>query len=494
MKSSLSCIGLAFAILLFNSCAGTSPKGKATGNSPTPLKVLSINSADQKEFERKLRDIDQWLGDSGIGDSVKLTLSVLRNKTVAAAKLHEECRTFDVNSLPNKHCQEFFGKTLGAFADTFDLVMGDLFLSRLSQIDGQKDRMEQIRTCVSALGAFVNPSALRQNLVRPRVIRSTLEPISDEQGDFFYRFEIRTDSVRIARLVDLADWWNATCGPVVKHPVSNQFAPYFLNALPDAFGKSGFVVSTDSGQLLIQNSGFFHYGYSLNGKPLIQEPVDPLFVDGGKSYLEVSMEPAGARAKIVLRGDSVKVFEGSMRIPIKDASEIKVAWSVDSASTPKATKVAPPIQKVVPVQVAVPVQVDPPAKTTPPVQTAPPATVAPTAPVSPPPQVVPPARVVPKDAIPKIQTSAPLSKKRKVAMVLWGSSLAGFGSSVYFNSQVNSSIQNYNVAETSRDAQGLQTAYDDWNAASGLRTASYSYSLSAIVLGCALWFWPEGGK
>lgn len=114
------------------------------------------------------------------------------------------------------------------------------------------------------------------------------------------------------------------------------------------------------------------------------------------------------------------------------------------------------------------------------------------------------APVVPADAIPKAAPSRPLSGKRKIALALWGTSLAGAGGGYYFNGQAVNHADDYDAAQASyldpsvdRQAEALregQDAYDNLQSAQTGRTVSYGVSAGAAVLGAVLWFWPEGGN
>jgi len=99
--------------------------------------------------------------------------------------------------------------------------------------------------------------------------------------------------------------------------------------------------------------------------------------------------------------------------------------------------------------------------------------------------------VVPADAIPK-SDSKPMSVKRKIAMALWGASLAGVGAGYWFNGQCDTYGQDYQAAINAQNAADTKAAYDNVQTAELSRNASYGISVGTLVAGAVLWFWPEG--
>jgi len=88
--------------------------------------------------------------------------------------------------------------------------------------------------------------------------------------------------------------------------------------------------------------------------------------------------------------------------------------------------------------------------------------------------------------------SRSLSTKRKVALALWGSSIAGGGLGFYFNQQGDEYTDDYKAAIEAQDRDKTQSAYDDTQAADRYRNVSYGISLGTLAVGAVLWFWPEG--
>jgi len=88
-------------------------------------------------------------------------------------------------------------------------------------------------------------------------------------------------------------------------------------------------------------------------------------------------------------------------------------------------------------------------------------------------------------------SSRPLSSKRKVALALWGGSLLGAGAGYYFNGQGNDYQDDYFAARDAMDSGTTQTAYENTQTADRNRSISYGVSIGTLVVGAALWFWPE---
>lgn len=87
--------------------------------------------------------------------------------------------------------------------------------------------------------------------------------------------------------------------------------------------------------------------------------------------------------------------------------------------------------------------------------------------------------------------SAPLSTKRKVALALWGTSLLGAGTGWYFNGQAGVAAEDYDTAVIQLNLSDARDAHDRIGTAETGRNASYGVSVGALVVGMALWFWPE---
>lgn len=87
--------------------------------------------------------------------------------------------------------------------------------------------------------------------------------------------------------------------------------------------------------------------------------------------------------------------------------------------------------------------------------------------------------------------SKPLSVKRKVALALWGGSAVGAGAGWYFDGQGKAAAKDYDAAIDSQIKDDADNAFDRTESAELARDASYGVSVGAVVLGAALWFWPE---
>ena len=90
--------------------------------------------------------------------------------------------------------------------------------------------------------------------------------------------------------------------------------------------------------------------------------------------------------------------------------------------------------------------------------------------------------------------SKPISFKRKLALGLWGTSLAGAGAGYYFDAQGASAVKDYDSEyEKTNPSQSLmESAYSDIGSNRDNRDLSYGISGGAALAGLLLWFWPEG--
>jgi len=105
--------------------------------------------------------------------------------------------------------------------------------------------------------------------------------------------------------------------------------------------------------------------------------------------------------------------------------------------------------------------------------------------------VASPSKTVPADAIPQ-GSDKPMSTKRKVAIALWGTSLVGVGSGVYFNQKALDYDKDFDAATTAKNAAELRSANSNLSTAKTGRAASYGLSIGTALLGLVLWFLPEG--
>jgi len=103
--------------------------------------------------------------------------------------------------------------------------------------------------------------------------------------------------------------------------------------------------------------------------------------------------------------------------------------------------------------------------------------------------------VVSAGALPKVQpsqASKTISLKRKVALFLWGSSLASVGAGYYFNQKGVDYIDDYNEALNSGNHQMFLDASSSANNMKTYRAASYGLSIGSALVGLVLWVLPEG--
>jgi len=109
------------------------------------------------------------------------------------------------------------------------------------------------------------------------------------------------------------------------------------------------------------------------------------------------------------------------------------------------------------------------------------------------------ARVIPTDALPKLHANA-MSGKHKIALALLGTSLLSAGGGVYFNAKASSDMTDYNRAKdlwqnTNSQSEALATtltdSYNNEIRATKYRNVCYGVSLTALIAGAVLWFWPE---
>jgi len=100
---------------------------------------------------------------------------------------------------------------------------------------------------------------------------------------------------------------------------------------------------------------------------------------------------------------------------------------------------------------------------------------------------------VPADALPRA-SGKPMAVKRKIALALLGTSLVGGGAGFYFNSAGDGYMTDFGNAKTAKDSIALRRANSNISSASTDRNVSYGVSVGSLIIGLALWFWPEGGK
>ncbi len=134
------------------------------------VEVISITSLGKEEFARKQAELNKMLSDGALSADDKVSLEQLRQKSIEVAALNEECKSFDISSIPNERCKTFYRIELPNFEEMFGRITGDLYLNRLGVVKGLKERKDQIKSCIGAMAAFLNPGSLPQNLVKPRTL------------------------------------------------------------------------------------------------------------------------------------------------------------------------------------------------------------------------------------------------------------------------------------------------------------------------------------
>ncbi len=432
--------------------------------------VISITSMGTEEFDRKKQEIEQILADGKLSVTDKQSLEALRAKAVSVAAMNEECRSFDISSVPNERCKTFYRIELPEFEAAFGQVTSNLYLNRLSMVSGLRNRMDQINACVSAMSAFVNPSTRLQNLVQPKVIQSGLEPVDNSTAEFYYGFEVGVDIQKLQSIKELADRWGKTCVSVVKHPVNNILAPFFVNSVGEKFRKTGFKIEVDSMHLQLRNKGVFEYGYTLNEKRLLRGEVSPLFEGGGVHFLTVDVVPGGLRTDMKLKALSSKMFRGQVRIPLKDSSGVKVSWKVERTDTTQAVVESPPVAET---------ESEPLAEATPESN----ADVAPVAG-----SVAEFGPSVPAEAIPTLPKSAGISTMQKIGWVLVGSSGFCGGAGFWLDGKVKSARDEWDQAVATQNATGLVNSGDSLDKSVRNRNAAYGAGVGTFLVGALMIF------
>ncbi|HSQ40690.1 MAG TPA: CsgG/HfaB family protein [Fibrobacteraceae bacterium] len=92
------------------------------------------------------------------------------------------------------------------------------------------------------------------------------------------------------------------------------------------------------------------------------------------------------------------------------------------------------------------------------------------------------------DALPKVE-NRPMSFKRKVALALWGTSLAAAGVGGYFNYRGVGYREDYQNTKDTSEVRDYASKMDDMERD---RNVSYGISIGTALVGLVLWFLPEG--
>lgn len=85
-----------------------------------------------------------------------------------------------------------------------------------------------------------------------------------------------------------------------------------------------------------------------------------------------------------------------------------------------------------------------------------------------------------------------MSLKRKIALALWGSGIAGGGVGYYYDREVSHNGEDYERAFAAHNYNDAKSAYDDGKSAETNRSVALGASIGTVVVGLVLWFWPEG--
>lgn len=82
----------------------------------------------------------------------------------------------------------------------------------------------------------------------------------------------------------------------------------------------------------------------------------------------------------------------------------------------------------------------------------------------------------------------PLSARRKIALALWGSALAGGGVGWYFDREGKNYQSDFVAATANQDAPALLNAEENLDAAARNRNISYGTALGTLLVGGVLWY------
>lgn len=99
-----------------------------------------------------------------------------------------------------------------------------------------------------------------------------------------------------------------------------------------------------------------------------------------------------------------------------------------------------------------------------------------------------PEPVIAPDVLPALPPIPGLRMTQKIAIGLWGASVASLGTGVVFNVFANQDIEDYDAAFEREDIRGMDTAESNQNDHIRGRNISYGFSLGTLIAGTVLWF------
>lgn len=99
-----------------------------------------------------------------------------------------------------------------------------------------------------------------------------------------------------------------------------------------------------------------------------------------------------------------------------------------------------------------------------------------------------PEPVIAPEVLPALPPIPGLRMTQKIAIGLWGASLASLGTGVVFNVFANQDIKDYDAAYDREDIRGMDTAESNQNDHIRGRNISYGISFGTLIAGAVLWF------
>jgi len=292
---------------------------------------ISINTMGNEIFEKKKAEIDKLLADDQLSAADSKGLEALRKKAVDVAALNEECKSFDLSSVPNERCNTYYRIELPAFEEEFSRITGNLYLNRISMVAGLNNRMKQIDACVDAMAVFVNPSTRAENLVHPKKLLAGLEPLDEKTAEFYYKFSIEMDQDRVVKIIRIAEQWAKSCEPIVKHTATNEFAPYFLKNTKQFLQNVGFQWEGNNASFSPAASNSYQFSYIMNGDVLFSGNVAKVFPSGSTKLMVFSITSEGKLKVTPVIGGGQKnlIYEGKRNVSTQgNADGVTAKWVV----------------------------------------------------------------------------------------------------------------------------------------------------------------------
>lgn len=99
-----------------------------------------------------------------------------------------------------------------------------------------------------------------------------------------------------------------------------------------------------------------------------------------------------------------------------------------------------------------------------------------------------PEPVIDPNALPTLPPIPGLRMTQKIAIGLWGASVASLGTGVVFNVFANQDIKDYDAAYEREDIRGMDAAESNQNDHIRGRNISYGISFGTLIAGAVLWF------